>query len=84
MIKAGFGGDTATLFVIGIAASAIVGYLAVTLFIRYLARHTLDVFAWYPDRAHAAVGMCCFARNAKCRTQNARRDDAFAIWHLHY
>jgi undecaprenyl-diphosphatase len=32
---------------IGIAASAIVGYLAIRFFIGYLANHRLDVFAWY-------------------------------------
>jgi len=47
MVKAGFPGDTATLFAIGVVTSAIVGYLAVKYFIRYLANHTLDVFAWY-------------------------------------
>lgn len=57
VVKAGFGGDTATLFVIGIAASAIVGYLAVKLFIRYLAKHTLDVFAWYRLALAALVGV---------------------------
>jgi len=32
---------------IGVAASAIVGYLAIRFFIGYLANHRLDVFAWY-------------------------------------
>ena len=35
------------LFLIGIVTSAVVGYAAVKYFIRYLANHTLDVFAWY-------------------------------------
>ena len=47
ILKAGFSGDTATLFVIGVVTSAVVGYLAVKYFIRYLANHSLDVFAWY-------------------------------------
>jgi undecaprenyl-diphosphatase len=47
MMRAGIGGDTATLVAIGVVTSAIVGYLAVKYFIRYLANHTLDVFAWY-------------------------------------
>lgn len=34
-------------FAVGIATSAVVGYLAVKYFIRFLARHSLDVFAWY-------------------------------------
>lgn len=36
-----------TLFVIGIVSSAVVGYFAVKYFIRYLANHSLDPFAWY-------------------------------------
>ena len=47
VIKAGLGGETGTLFLIGIAASAIVGYGAIAYFVRYLARRSLAVFAWY-------------------------------------
>ncbi len=47
VLKAGFGGDTALLFAVGIVTSAIVGYLVVKYFIRYLANHSLDLFAWY-------------------------------------
>ncbi len=36
-----------TLFAIGVVCSAIVGYAAVKYFIRYLANHSLDPFAWY-------------------------------------
>ncbi len=46
LLKAGLG-DTASLFLIGIVSSAVVGYAAVKYFIRYLANHSLDVFAWY-------------------------------------
>jgi len=46
LLKAGLG-DTAPLFFIGVASSAIVGYAAVKYFIRYLGNHSLDVFAWY-------------------------------------
>ena len=46
LLKAGLG-DTASLFLIGMVSSAIVGYAAVAFFIRYLAKHPLDVFAWY-------------------------------------
>ena len=35
--------------------SAIVGYAAVKFFIRYLASHSLDVFAWYRLALAAAV-----------------------------
>jgi undecaprenyl-diphosphatase len=46
LLKAGLG-DTASLFLIGIVSSAIVGYAAVKYFIRYLGNHSLAVFAWY-------------------------------------
>jgi undecaprenyl-diphosphatase len=46
-LKGGLGGETGALFAIGIVTSAVVGYLAVRYFIRYLARHSLDLFAWY-------------------------------------
>jgi undecaprenyl-diphosphatase len=40
-------GDTAVLFAIGIGVSAVVGYLTIKYFLRYLASHSLAVFAWY-------------------------------------
>jgi len=57
VMKAGFPGDTAALFAIGVVTSAIVGYLAVKYFIRYLANHTLDVFAWYRLALAAATAV---------------------------
>ncbi len=47
MLEQGVGPEGASLFVVGIVSSAIVGYLAVKYFIRFLARHSLDGFAWY-------------------------------------
>jgi undecaprenyl pyrophosphate phosphatase UppP len=47
VLKAGLGQDVATLFVIGIVSSAIVGYVAVKGFVRYLATHSLNPFAGY-------------------------------------
>ena len=47
MLDQGVGPDGAALFAIGIVSSAVVGYLAVKYFIRFLAKHSLDVFAWY-------------------------------------
>jgi undecaprenyl-diphosphatase len=47
VLKAGIDADMATLFVVGIVSSAIVGYVAVRFCIRYFANHSLDVFAWY-------------------------------------
>jgi undecaprenyl-diphosphatase len=46
LLKAGLG-DTASLFVIGVVTSAVVGYATVKYFIRYLGDHSLAVFAWY-------------------------------------
>ncbi len=37
----------AQFFVVGMATSALVGYLTVKYFLRFLATHRLDVFAWY-------------------------------------
>jgi len=36
-----------TLFAVGAAVSALVGYLTIKYFLRYLTRHRLDVFAYY-------------------------------------
>lgn len=57
VLRAGMSGDEATLFAIGIVSSGIVGYLAVKYFIRYLAAHSLDIFAWYRLALAAAVGV---------------------------
>jgi undecaprenyl-diphosphatase len=46
ILRAGLGGG-GEVFVIGVVSSAIVGYIAVKYFIRYVADHSLDVFAWY-------------------------------------
>jgi len=35
------------LFAVGLATSAVVGYLTVKYFLRFLVTHRLDVFAWY-------------------------------------
>ncbi len=55
MLKAGATPGTASLFAIGIVTSAIVGFLAVKYFIRYLANHSLDVFGWYRLALSATV-----------------------------
>jgi undecaprenyl-diphosphatase len=55
LFKAGAGADAAPLFAIGILTSAIVGYGAMAFFIRYLAKHSLDLFAWYRLALAAAV-----------------------------
>jgi undecaprenyl-diphosphatase len=55
MLKVGATPGMASLFAIGIVTSAIVGYAAVKYFIRYLANHSLDVFAWYRLALSATV-----------------------------
>ena len=49
------GAADASLFLIGMATSAIVGYLTVKYFIRFLVNHSLDVFAWYRVALAAAA-----------------------------
>jgi undecaprenyl-diphosphatase len=39
--------ETAVLFLIGMGVSAIVGYVTIKYFLRFLASHSLAVFAWY-------------------------------------
>ena len=55
LLHAGVGGEMAKLFAIGVVTSAIVGYIAVAFFIRYLAKHSLDLFAWYRLALSAAI-----------------------------
>lgn len=45
--KGGSSSIPVTLFAVGLIVSAVVGYLTVAFFIRYLARHSLTVFAVY-------------------------------------
>jgi len=47
LVQIGLDGPTATLFGVGLATSAVVGYLTIKYFLRYLGHHRLDVFAWY-------------------------------------
>jgi len=60
VLKAGLDADMATLFVIGIVSSAIVGYVAIRFCIRYFANHSLDVFAWYRLALAGAVVVWMF------------------------
>jgi undecaprenyl-diphosphatase len=55
VLQAGVTGEAATLFLVGLASSAVVGYAAVKYFTRYLVRHSLAVFAWYRLTLAAAV-----------------------------
>jgi undecaprenyl-diphosphatase len=45
--EVGLGGLPVTLMAVGLVTSAIVGYITVAFFVRYLARHSLTVFAYY-------------------------------------
>jgi undecaprenyl-diphosphatase len=56
------GSDAFVLFAVGIGVSAIVGYAAVKFFIRYISRHSLDVFAWYRIALAAIVLVWLLAR----------------------
>jgi undecaprenyl-diphosphatase len=47
LLARGMTGDQQRLFLVGVVTSAVVGYLTVKYFLQYLARHRLDVFAWY-------------------------------------
>ena len=46
---------------VGIAVSAVVGYLTIKYFLRYLASHSLSVFAWYRLALAAAVAVWLIA-----------------------
>jgi undecaprenyl-diphosphatase len=51
----------AQLFLIGIGVSAIVGYVTIKYFLRYLASHSLSVFAWYRIALAFAVAVWLMA-----------------------
>jgi undecaprenyl-diphosphatase len=60
--RVGLAPGEATLFLVGMVTSAGVGYLTVKYFLRYLAAHRLDVFAYYRLALAAAVLVWAFAR----------------------
>jgi undecaprenyl-diphosphatase len=43
----GAGSIPITLFAVGLMVSAVVGYLTIRFFLKYLANHSLAVFAYY-------------------------------------
>jgi undecaprenyl-diphosphatase len=47
LARMGLGQGDAALFGIGMLSSAVVGYLTIKYFLRYLGAHRLDVFAYY-------------------------------------
>ncbi len=55
IIKLGVSSQDGTLFLIGTTVSALVGYLTIRFFLRYLAGHSLNVFAYYRIALAAAT-----------------------------
>jgi undecaprenyl-diphosphatase len=47
LVRMGLPGNSAQLMVVGILVSALVGYVTIKYFLRFLAGHRLDVFAYY-------------------------------------
>jgi undecaprenyl-diphosphatase len=47
LARIGVSADAVTLFAVGMIVSGVVGYLTIRFFLRYLAGHRLDVFAYY-------------------------------------
>ena len=47
LLKTGMTAEQAGIFLVGMTVSAVVGYATVKYFLKYLASHTLSVFAWY-------------------------------------
>jgi undecaprenyl-diphosphatase len=47
LLKTGLHGSEVSLFVVGLVTSAVVGYVAIGILLRYLTRHSLSAFAWY-------------------------------------
>jgi undecaprenyl-diphosphatase len=55
LLRHGLPPGEGAIFAVGIVSSGLVGYLAVRLFVRYLTRHPLSVFAWYRLALAASV-----------------------------
>lgn len=55
-----FEGDAAWGCILGTLGSAVVGYLAIRFLIRYLARHSLNIFVWYRLALAGAVVLFWF------------------------
>jgi undecaprenyl-diphosphatase len=60
--KVGLEGVPITLMLVGLVTSAIVGYLTVKYFIKYLAGHSLDVFVYYRLALAAVTGIWLLTR----------------------
>ncbi len=62
LVRHGLPPGEGAIFAAGILSSGVVGYLAVRLFIGYLARHSLAAFAWYRLALAASVVVWWFTR----------------------
>jgi undecaprenyl-diphosphatase len=62
LAKAGVPADQIPLFAVGMIVSAVVGYLTIKYFLRYLVQHGLEVFAWYRLALAASVVLWIVAR----------------------
>jgi undecaprenyl-diphosphatase len=62
LARAGVSSDQAIIFAVGVAVSAIVGYLTVKYFIRFLSAHRLDGFAYYRLALAAAAVVWLMSR----------------------
>jgi len=64
IIKLGITAQDGALFAIGTAVSAIVGYLTIRFFLRYLTGHSLNVFAYYRLALAAVTIVWLFTRHS--------------------
>ena len=62
MSEVGMAGVPLTLLIVGLVTSAFVGYLTVRFFLRYLANHSLAVFAYYRFAVAAVTAFWLFTR----------------------
>jgi undecaprenyl-diphosphatase len=60
--EVGVGAMPVTLFLVGLSVSAVVGYLTIRYFIRYLANHSLTGFAFYRFALAGATGIWLLTR----------------------
>ena len=64
VLKAGVTPHDAELFLVGMVVSAAVGYLTIRYFLKYLAGHSLDLFAYYRIALAAVTIVWLFTRQA--------------------
>lgn len=62
LLRDGMRAEDATVFAVGLVTSAVVGYLTIKYFLRYLVAHRLDVFAYYRLALALAVVVFLFTR----------------------